>query len=360
MSSRKLKSGYTTGSHATALVGAVLYQYFYKEIKESIRVNLPNGEVADILVLYKNNLIFSTIKVDNDDLDVTKGAELSISLYEEVPKSLKPQTPSILEINSSKIYIYGGDGVGVVTKRGLKIAPNYPAINPTPLSMMREIAEDIIIDREFRDLHIILSIINGEEIAKDTANLKVGVVGGLSILGTKGVVKPVSSLAYIDSIEVEISVLDALDEDIVIFTLGNSAFDYAKKYYNQQNIIEVGNFVYESLQLLKDRKFQKVIFITGVAKMTKVAQGCKNTHNRFGGIDFDEVNIWLESLNISHQQEITLKALLENLTQEERDRFLSLLKDKSTKQLYRWLPQNIKSVDGVTLTSHSSPPLLDI
>ena len=151
MSSRKLKSGYTTGSHATALVGAVLYQYFYKEIKESIRVNLPNGEVADILVLYKNNLIFSTIKVDNDDLDVTKGAELSISLYEEIPKGLKAQTPSILEINSSKIYIYGGDGVGVVTKRGLKIAPNYPAINPTPLSMMREIAEDIIVDREIRD-----------------------------------------------------------------------------------------------------------------------------------------------------------------------------------------------------------------
>jgi cobalt-precorrin-5B (C1)-methyltransferase len=340
MSREKLKSGYTTGTHATAVVGATLDYYFNKNINKKILVKLPNSIEAIIDVEFKYN-IFSTIKVDNDDLDVTKGVKIYTTLTTLTPKDIKPQIPSTININNSKIYIYGGNGVGVVTKRGLKIKPNYPAINPVPLAMIGDIAKDIIKDIDFKELHIILSIKDGERISKDTANSKVGVIGGLSILGTKGVVKPISSEAYIDSIEVELSVLDALDEDTVIFTLGNSAFDYAKKHYKEQNIIEVGNFVYDSLQLLKNRGFKKIIFITAIAKMTKVAQGCKNTHNRFGGVDFDEVNLWLQSLDIALQDEITIKGVLQNLSLKERDKFFSLVVDRAGDRLYSWVDNKI-------------------
>jgi cobalt-precorrin-5B (C1)-methyltransferase len=339
MSSKGLKSGYTTGTHATALVGAVLEYYFNQNIKDKILVKLPNEKEALIDVVFNSKDSFSSIKVDNDDLDVTKGAELNIFISKNRPKDLKPQIPSILNINSSKIYIYGGSGVGVVTKKGLKIAPNYPAINPTPLAMMESISKSIIKTENFKDLHIILSITDGQEIAKSTANSKVGVIGGLSILGTKGIVKPISAEAYIDSIEVELSVLDALGEEKIIFTLGNSSLDYAKKHYKAENIIEIGNFIYDSFALLDKRNFKRVIFIAGVAKMVKVAQGAKNTHNRFGGVDFDEVNIWLNRLNISTQQEITIKGVLENLTPKERDGFLQLIRQKASIQLYKWFPK---------------------
>jgi len=335
---KNLKSGYTTGTHSTALVGAVFYNYFYNSIKSDIFVDLPNMSRVVIKVFIKNGIFF-TKKTDNDDLDVTKGVLIYILLKSERPQNLKPQNPSVLNINNSNLFVYAGEGVGIVTKKGLKISPTYPAINPVPLDMMRNIIKDIIKDREFDDLHIIFGIKNGEEIALNTANKKVGVIGGLSILGTKGIVKPISSSAYIDSIAVEISVLEQLNEEIIIFTLGNSAFDYAKKYYNEQNIIEVGNFVYDSLQLLFDTNFKKIIFITSVAKMTKVAQGCKNTHNRFGGIDFIEVNRWLESINIPHQEEVTLKGVLEHLSKDEIEDFLKLLHKKSSQQLKLWTPK---------------------
>ena len=333
-----LKSGYTTGTHSTALVGAIFYNYFFSIVKTNICVRLPDLSIASIDVFVKNGIYF-TQKVYNDDLDVTKGIFIYVLLRNELPKNLKPQNPSILNINNSNLFVYAGDGVGVVTKKGLKIPPNYPAINPVPLDMMRNIIKDIIKDREFNDLHIIFGIKDGEEIALKTANKKVGVIGGLSILGTKGIVKPISSSAYIDSIAVEISVLNALGEDIVVFTLGNSAYDYAKRYYKEQNIIEIGNFVYESLQLLYNSNFKKILFITSVAKMAKVAQGCKNTHNRFGGINFQEINRWLESINISPQKEVTLKGVLENLLDNEIEKFLKLLHEKSSRQLKLWLQE---------------------
>jgi len=344
-----LRRGYTTGTHSTALIGAVLYDYFFDVVKSSIFVKLPNLDLVSVDIFVRDGIFF-TQKVDNDDLDVTKGVFLSILLKSEEPINLKPQKPSILNINNSKLFVYAGDGVGIVTKKGLKIAPNYPAINPVPLDMMRNMVKHIVKDMDFNDLHIIFGIEDGEEIALQTANNKVGVVGGLSILGTKGIVKPISSSAYIDSIAVEISVLNALNEDIVVFTLGNSAYDYAKQYYNEQNIIEIGNFVYESLQLLFNTNIKKILFIASVAKMTKVAQGCKNTHNRFGGIDFKEVNKWLKSINISPQEEVTLKGVLENLSDNEVERFLELLHKKSSKQLKLWIHPKIDiKVNSLTL-----------
>jgi len=333
-----LRSGYTTGTHATATLIACLCEYYEKKIVETLEVLLPKEKVASIDVLQEKELCFSSIKGDNDDIDVTKGAKIFCDLHLEAPQDLKEQTPSQLNLNKTLLYVWAGEGVGVVTKKGLKITPNHPAINPVPLEMMGENTLDIV--KENSDiLHAIFSVEDGENIARDTANAKVGVLGGISILGTRGIVKPVSASAYIDSIETEIDVAAALSEDVIVFTLGNTAIDFAKELYDETNIVEIGNFVYDASERLQKHHFEKMVFITSVAKMTKVAQGFKNTHNKFGTIDFEEVRAWLlNELNytLAKEEYISLKGVIEVLPKELQENFVRLLSKKSAKMFQKW------------------------
>ncbi len=348
---QKLRFGYTTGTYATATLVACLNHYFERKIYDTLEIVLPQNISAFIEVENEGEFCFSSIKGDNDDLDVTKGAKISCKLLQMPPKNLKVQTPTLLKIDNLSLYIWAGEGVGVVTKKGLKIAPNYPAINPTPLLMMQQNAQSVVADAT-GELHAVFSVENGEVIAKDTANAKVGVVGGISILGTRGIVKPVSATAYIDSIEAEISVAAAFNEDVIVFTLGNSAVDFAKELYDETSIVEIGNFVYDALAKLKKHHFKKIVFITSVAKMAKVAQGAKNTHNRFGGIDFDEIKKWLdEDLGVTLEGEfVTLKGVLEIL--EHKEDFVKIISNKALVQLQLWsrdLDIRYDTIDVITL-----------
>jgi len=350
----KLRSGYTTGTHATATLIACLEEYFEQRVVDTLEVVLPKDVVATIEVTRENISYFSTIKGDNDDIDVTKGAKISCQLLENTPQNLQEQTPTLLQINKLRLYVWAGDGVGVVSKKGLKITPNHPAINPTPLEMMQENALSVVGQRS-GELHAVFSVKDGEEIAKETANAKVGVLGGISILGTRGIVKPVSSSAYIDSIETEIDVAAAFDESVVVFTLGNSAVDEAKEHYDETSIVEIGNFVYDASERLKKHNFKKLVFITSVAKMTKLAQGFKNTHNKFGTIDFDKVRKWISSelaFELADEEFITLKGVLQSLPKEYHQKFVALITHKSAKRLQEWFEElgvGVRSIELITL-----------
>ncbi len=348
-----LKSGYTTGTHATAVLVASLLAWFEQREVERLEVVLPKGVTASIEVFQEGEK-FCTLKGDNDDIDVTKGAHISVELLGSVPKSLKDQTPSLIRVGLFTLGVWAGDGVGVVTKKGLKISPNYPAINPTPLEMMRKNIKEIVQGRALV-LHAVFSVRDGERIARDTANAKVGVLGGISILGTKGIVKPISSSAYIDSIEAEVDVVAAENQEQIVFTLGNSAVDYAKEIYDEVSIVEIGNFVYDASAILQKHNFEKMVFITSVAKMTKVAQGFKNTHNKFGTIDFKEVRRWLQkglNIDLIDEEFLTLKAILEELHPHEKERFVEFLTQKAAEQLKKWfvkLQLNTKDIKLITL-----------
>lgn len=334
----KLRSGYTTGTHATAILVASLLEYFEGNIVDTLEITLPKDVKANIEVSRESFSHFSTIKVDNDDIDVTKGAKISLVITEIEPTDLKEQTPSVLEVGEFSLSVWAGDGVGVVTKKGLKITPNHPAINPVPLSMMQENISKIVASKK-KSLHAIFSVLDGEIIARDTANAKVGVIGGISILGTRGIVKPVSASAYIDSVEAEIDVSAAQDSDYIVFTLGNTAHDYAKSLYDETSIIEIGNFVYDASERLKKHSFKKVIFVTSAAKMCKVAQGFKNTHNKFGTIDFAVVREWLENdlhFTLPAEEFLTLKAVLQTIKKEETEPFVKLLGQKSALMFKKW------------------------
>jgi len=350
----QLRSGYTTGTHATAALVACLYELCHQKESEFLEIGLPAEKVASIEVVREGALHYSSIKGDNDDIDVTKGAKISCRVLLFPPKNLKPQTPTCKHVKNTKLFLYAGEGVGVVTKKGLKIAPDFPAINPTPLEMMHRNALSVVDDIQ-REIHAVFCVANGEEIAKETANAKVGVLGGISILGTRGIVKPVSASAYIDSIATEIDVAAAYNNEVIVFTLGNTAVDFAKEHYDEVSIVEIGNFVYDASQKLQKHHFKKLVFITSVAKMTKVAQGFKNTHNKYGSIDFQEVREWLqESLHVSLQEQEfrTLKGVLEVLDKEYHPSFVKLLTQKATQQLQQWLRElsvEVESIEVITL-----------
>jgi cobalt-precorrin-5B (C1)-methyltransferase len=192
--------------------------------------------------------------------------------------------------------------------------------------------------------HIAIEVKNGKEIAKQTANEKVGVIGGISILGTTGIVKPVSSKAYLKSIEAEISVASNYCDELIL-TLGNSAYKEANSFAKEACIIEIGNYIYDSLKILQNYNFKNVIFITSIAKMTKVSQGIKNTHNRFGGIDFEVVYEDLKQMGYipPSKPTTTLKAILDEMPNDIKKRFYDMIEKKAQKVLEKWYKNPIKT-----------------
>lgn len=316
---KQLKKGLTTGAHTS---------YAFKSALECF---LNTNEKS---ISYTN-------KMDNDDLDVTKGCEIVVTIsHAKDDLQLNPieHNPHIFESNSNKAEIFAGVGVGVVTKKGLKIQPNYPAINPTPLKYMNDLFSSMANSYSHLNLYVSVSVSDGEELSKQTANSKVGVIGGISILGTTGIVKPVSSSAYIDSVATEIEVASQNNFDTLVFTLGNSALKKAQENYDDAQIVEVGNFIFDVFDIAKNKEFKEVLFICGIGKMTKVAQGFKNTHNRFGQIDFIALkNDVKNELKFDVDTEITLtvKGICEQLGSKKQD-FYKMIEEKASQHIKQW------------------------
>ncbi len=315
---KKLKKGYTTGVHTSFA------------FKSALETCLSTSMLS----------ISKTNKMDNDDLDVTKGCEIVVSISDNLT-NLELNTinhkPYIFLNNNCTIEIFAGVGVGVVTKDGLKPQKNYPAINPKPLEVLSKIYTNSTHNIQNLKLYCTVSVTNGDNIAKQTANAKVGVFGGISILGTTGFVKPISATAYIDSIEQELNYAQANDYNKIIFTLGNTAYLKVKGTDEDVYTIEIGNFIYDGIKLAVDKKFLNIELWIGIGKTVKIAQGFKNTHNRFGSIDFIEIRDWVD---IDIKECLTIKRVRE-LLGNQIEEFDKIVKDKAIKQLNQWFDMDI-------------------
>ena len=316
--SKPLKRGYTTGVHASFAFFSALSSYQATGLKA----------------------VTITHKMDNDDLDVTKGAEIVVSIsdrIEDLEINPLPHQPYII----GKLKLYAGHGVGVVTKEGLKPPKGYPAINPTPLEAIEAIYANLCQEWE-HPIYGMIGITDGESIAKQTANAKVGVMGGLSILGTTGWVKPISADAYLDAIRAELGVAKANGYHQTILTLGNSSLLYAKEHYEEIQIVEIGNFVHDAFGLVQALRFEEAIFVCGIGKATKVMQGHQNTHNRFGQIDFVALKRLIAKelgVEVDIESSKTVKGLTTQLkTMERLEPFYSMITTQTTQQLERWFP----------------------
>jgi cobalt-precorrin-5B (C1)-methyltransferase len=279
-----LRTGYTTGTCAAAATKAALSALVSGDNLPKVNVSLPKDkhiviDIAWIKFVNEKSVTASVIKDGGDDPDVTNGAEIW-------------STVSLLE-SSNKIMIDGGIGVGRVTKPGLGLEIGKAAINPTPLKMINQAIEEILEKQQKNryGLSILISVPKGEEIAKRTDNPRLGIIGGISILGTTGIVIPYSTASFAASIRQSIDVSIAMGSDSVILTTGGRSEDFARSIFGNSvadhAYIQIGDFIGFSIKQCAIKKIKKAYVIGFIGKLTKMAMGVKQTHVKGSNVDMN-------------------------------------------------------------------------
>lgn len=279
-----LRTGYTTGTCAAAATKAALSTLVNGEKLSKVNVSLPKDKQITIDIAWikhegDKSVTAAVIKDGGDDPDVTNGAEVCA-------------TVSLLD-TSSKIVIDGGMGVGRVTKPGLGLEIGKAAINPTPIRMINHAIEEILNQQTHKKygLSVIISVPKGEEIARKTDNPRLGIIGGISILGTTGIVIPYSTASFAASIRQSIDVSRAMGSDSVILTTGGRSEDFARAIYGNSiadhAYIQIGDFIGFSIKQCAIKKIKKVYVVGFVGKLTKMAMGVKQTHVKGSHVDMN-------------------------------------------------------------------------
>lgn len=266
---KKMRYGYTTGSCAAAASKAAAMMALTGEAIDEIKIDTPKGWKLTIEIkewAIENHKASCAVEKDGgDDPDNTHGL-------------LIKSTVQIIE--EPKIEIKGGMGVGVVTKPGLAVAPGNPAINPVPRKMIeKEVAEVL---PEGKGAIITISVPKGEEVAKKTFNPKLGILGGISILGTSGIVEPMSEEAFKASLALEMGMAAREGLEKIILVPGNYGRDIVQDYYqlNKKYIMKTSNFIGFMLEKCVEYSIKKVLMIGHIGKFVKLAGGIFHTHSK--------------------------------------------------------------------------------
>ena len=274
---RPLKRGWTTGACATAAAKSAYTALLTGVFEDPVTIALPRGDrVAFVLARQKlgpDSATAAVVKDAGDDPDVTHGA-----LVEATVRKSK----------GGGVRFRAGPGVGTVTKPGLPVGPGEPAINPVPRQMIaRAIAEVAQAHGAAGDVDVEISIPGGEKLAERTMNARLGIVGGLSILGTTGIVVPYSCAAWIHSIYSGIDVARATGLTHIAGATGSTSEAAVQRYYDlpESALIDMGDFVGGMLKHLRKHPVPRVTIAGGVAKMTKLAQGMLDLHSGKGAVD---------------------------------------------------------------------------
>lgn len=271
-----LHSGLTTGTCATAAAVAATIRLLKNETPEEIPVLLPNGETIHVSVGYGDGYAYC-IKDAGDDPDVTDGLEIRVSV-----KPIPADTPT--RSLSGAFEILGGEGVGVFTLPGFDYPPGSPAINKAPREMIRQNLAAVTND----SLSITISVPEGETIAKRTFNPRLGIEGGISIIGVSGIVKPFSEEAFIDSIHKCMTIAKASGSSRVVINSGGKSERFMKALYPnlpQQAFVEYGNYIGETLKIAHELGIREVTLGVMLGKAVKLAAGHLDTHSRKATMD---------------------------------------------------------------------------
>ena len=271
---KKLRFGYTTGSCAAAAAKAAAWMLLTGIRKEIISLITPKGvplslEVLDIAM--EPDRVSCAIRKDSgDDPDVTNGT----LVYAEVTRRPEPD-----------IVIDGGFGVGRVTRKGLDQPVGNAAINSVPRQMLRENLEEVLKLTDSQcGLNVIISVPEGEALAKKTFNPRLGIEGGISILGTTGIVEPMSEKALVDTIRVELNQRKANGDQYVLLTPGNYGCDFIRAglKLSPEQAVQSSNFIGQTLDICRELGFRGALLVGHIGKLVKIAGGMMNTHSKYG------------------------------------------------------------------------------
>jgi cobalt-precorrin-5B (C1)-methyltransferase len=313
---KKLKSGYTTGACAAAAAkAAVLLVTNHASRVTAVEIPFPDGSRVKFRIqdsgfrVQERTAWASVIKDAGDDPDVTNGAEIvanvRVKSQESSVKNNDSDSDSKLVTLNSLLYLRGGIGVGMVTKPGLAISVGEPAINPVPRKMIESAVIEAVGAGSPRPsvgaIEITISVPNGEELAKKTLNKRLGIVGGISILGTTGIVKPVSTEAWTATITSSMDVAKAMGYKEIVLSAGRSSEkSHIQKYgLPEETYVLMGDYLEYSLQEAERHGFEKIILCAQWAKMVKIAMATPQTHVKFGAINVTKAVEFLNSLNIN-------------------------------------------------------------
>lgn len=256
-----LHSGLTTGTCATAAAVAAALHVIKHETPAEVPVMLPDGETIMVAVGYGEDYAYC-IKKAGDDPDVTNGLEIR----------------AMVEVTEDETKIAGGEGVGRFTLPGFDFPPGEPAINKAPREMIRQNLRPFGVN-----FAVTITVPDGREIAKKTFNPRLGIEGGISIIGVSGIVKPFSEEAFISSIRKCMEVAKASDTDRVVINSGGKSERYVKAHYPtlpQQAFVEYGNFIGETLKMANDLGIPNITLGIMLGKAVKLAQGHLDTHSK--------------------------------------------------------------------------------
>ena len=270
---KNLRCGYTTGSCATAAAKAAATMLLTGERVATVRIDTPKGVVLELEPLeveLAEQYVSCAIRKDSgDDPDDTNG----VLVFAKVEKVAEPG-----------VHIEGGVGVGRVTKPGLACAVGGPAINPTPRRMITAEVGSVMEQAGYSEgLLVTISIPEGVEIAKKTFNPRLGIIGGLSVLGTSGIVEPMSEKALIETMYVEMRAQKARGNKHLLVFFGNYGEDFTRDVMqlDLEGAVTCSNFVGELLDYAVFLGFETLLLIGHSGKLVKLAQGVMNTHSKY-------------------------------------------------------------------------------
>ena len=285
---KRLRNGYTTGSCAAGAARGAVRMLLSGETLSEVELDTPKGITLTLQlhdITRGETYVSCAVQKDaGDDPDTTNGIlvyvkaeKFSISAAEQAGQQQKT------EKSRPQIILDGGIGVGRVTKPGLSQNVGEAAINPVPRAMILREAEEAAQEYDYESgLKLTVSVPQGEEIAKKTFNPRLGILGGISILGTSGIVEPMSEKALIESIHVEMKQHFCQGENYILVTPGNYGADYLREHMSIpfENNIKCSNYVGETIDMAIDMGVKGILFVAHIGKFVKVAAGIMNTHSR--------------------------------------------------------------------------------
>jgi len=334
---KKLRCGYTTGSCAAAAAKAAVIMLLSGQNLEQVQLATPKGIVLNLdleAITREKTAVTCAIRKDaGDDYDDTN----HLLIYAKVEKISQPQ-----------ILLVGGVGVGRVTKPGLSVPIGEAAINPIPRKMLTTEVEKIKQQYAYAaGLKITIFVPGGEEVAKKTFNPRLGIINGISILGTSGIVEPMSEKALLDTIHVEMDMLKAKGIKLLPVFFGNYGVDFARHslHLDLEDYVVCSNFIGETLDYAVYSGFTQLLLIGHAGKLIKVAQGVMNTHSRIADCRTEVLAV--EALLLGASREVGQRLYMATTTEEAlnilaKESILEPVMAKVMKRISYYLTQRVQ------------------
>jgi len=290
---RKLRTGFTTGTAAAAAAKGALLSLFKGHGPDEVSVVLLTGDTITIPIHScriddARNASCTVIKDAGDDPDITNGAEIGANV-------------SLLDKRETDpVHIFGGEGVGQITKPGLEVSPGEPAINPGPRKMITRSIKSVLKDlNKNTAVSVEIFVPEGRKLSEKTLNARLGIIGGISILGTTGLVKPLSHEAYIATVQSAISVARAQGIERIVLTTGRRSERFSQALWPHlpiESFVQIGDFFKRSLEIASSKRFESICIAVFFGKAIKMAQGVPHTHAASATLTLRQLGGWTKKI----------------------------------------------------------------